>query len=166
MGQILSHTPVWVFALFFVLLVFGLMQTRTRTVRRIPALLLPAGMIALSLAGIQSSFGLAPLPVASWAIALAIAVIVGHALFRDDRVRYDASASTYFVPGSWVPLAVIMAIFFAKYVYAVMKALDAAVISTAPFAVGLSAVYGVLSGYFAARALNLIRVSRKVESFA
>jgi hypothetical protein len=45
--QILSHTPIWVYALFFVLLVFGLMQTRTRTVRKIFALLLPVGMIAL-----------------------------------------------------------------------------------------------------------------------
>ena len=161
-GQVLSHTPAWVFALFLVLLVFGLMQTRTRTVGRLPALLLPAGMIALSIAGIQSSFGLVLVPVTSWAIALAIASLVGHALFRDQRVSYDASAKTYFVPGSWVPLVVIMAIFFAKYVYAVMNALNAAVISTTPFVVGLSAVYGVLSGYFAARALNLISLTREV----
>lgn len=161
MGQILSRTPPWVFALFLGLLAFGLMQTRTRTVRKIPALLLPAGMIALSLAGVQSSFGLAPVPLASWAVALAVAVLVGHALFRDKRVRYDATAGTYFVPGSWVPLVVIMAIFFAKYVYAVMNAMNAAVIATTPFVVGLSAVYGVLSGYFAARALNLISLARK-----
>jgi hypothetical protein len=165
-GQILSHTPAWVFALFLGLLVFGLLQTRTRTVRRIPALLLPAGMIALSLAGIQSSFGFAPVPLASWALALAIAALVGHALFRDERVRYDATAKTYFVPGSWVPLAVIMAIFLAKYVYAVMNALNAAVISRPSVVVGLSAVYGVLSGYFAARALNLIRLTQKARSFA
>ncbi len=161
-GQILAHTPAWVFALFLVLLVFGLMQTRTRTVRRIPALLLPAGMIALSLAGIQSSFGLAPAPLASWAVALAIAAMVGHAVFRDWRVSYDAAAKTYFVPGSWVPLAVIMVIFFAKYAYAVMNALNAAVVSAPLFVLGLSAVYGVLSGYFAARALNLIGLTQRV----
>ena len=119
-------------------------------------------MIALSLAGIQSSFGLAALPVASWAIALTIASLVGHALFRDERVRYDATAKTYFVPGSWTPLAVIMAIFLAKYVYAVMNALDAAVISTTLFVVSLSVVYGVLSGYFAAWAFNLIGLTQKV----
>ena len=160
-GQILSHTPTWVFALFLGLLVFGLMQTRTRAVPRIPALLLPAGMMALSLAGIQSSFGFVPVPLASWAVALAVASLVGYTLFRDERVSYDATAKTYFVPGSWVPLAVIMAIFFAKYVYAVMNALNAAVISTTLFVVGLSAVYGVLSGYFAAKALNLIVLTRK-----
>ncbi|MBL8288115.1 MAG: tat pathway signal sequence [Rubrivivax sp.] len=159
-AQILARTPAWVFALFLGLLAFGLMQTRTRTVPRVPALLLPAGMIALSLAGIQTSFGLAPLPLASWAIALALAALVGHALFRDERVRYDANAKTYFVPGSWVPLAVIMAIFFAKYVYAVMNALNAAVLSATSFVIGLSAVYGLLSGYFAAKALNLVRLTR------
>ncbi len=159
--QILAHTPPWVFALFFVLLVFGLMQTRTRAVRRIPALILPASMVALSLAGINSSFGLTPVPLASWAIALAITALVGYALFRDQKVVYDTTAEKFSVPGSWVPLAVIMAIFFAKYVYAVMHAFNATVISTTLFVVGLSAVYGLLSGYFAAKALNLIMLSRR-----
>lgn len=165
-GQILSRTPTWVFALFLVLLVFGLMQTRTRTVRKIPALLLPLGMVALSLAGVQSSFGLGAVPVASWAIALALAAVAGLVLFRDERVKYDPAAGTYFVPGRWAPLAVIMAIFFAKYVYAVMKALDVAAVDAMPFVVGLCAVYGVLSGYFAAKALNFVRLAREVRSFA
>lgn len=161
-GQILTHTPTWVFALFLVLLAFGLLQTRTRTVGKIPALALPAGMVALSLAGIQSSFGLRPVPLVSWAVALAMAAVVGHALLRDRRVTYDAAARQFHIPGSWVPLAVIMAIFFAKYVYAVMGAMNAAVISTPLFVVGLSAVYGVLSGYFAARAWNLVRLASTV----
>lgn len=160
--QILSNTPGWVFALFLALLVLGLMQARTRTVRKIPALLLPAGMIALSLAGINSSFGLRPVPLASWTAALVIAGVVGHALFRDERVEYDAAEEKFLVPGSWVPLAVIMAIFFAKYVYAVMNAFNADVISTPLFIVVVSAVYGLLSGYFAARAFNLIKKAQIV----
>jgi len=160
--QILSNTPTWVFVLFLVLLVFGLVQTRTRTVRKIPALLLPAGMIALSLAGINSSFGLRPVPLASWAIALAISALVGYAMFRDRRVEYHATEKKFFVPGSWVPLAVIMAIFFAKYIYAVMHALNADVISAPLFIVVLSAVYGLLSGYFAAKAFNLVKKAQMV----
>lgn len=159
--QILSHTPAWVFVLFVVLLAFGLMQTRTRSVRKVPALLLPAGMIALSLAGIHSSFGLEALPLASWAAALALAAWLGYALFRDKRVRYDATEAKFHVPGSWMPLVVIMAIFFAKYVYAVLRANGADLVSAMPFIVGLSAVYGLLSGYFAARGLNLIMRARQ-----
>lgn len=55
-----------------------------------------------------------------------------------------------------------MAIFFAKYVYAVMKAFDADVLSAPLFVIFLSAVYGLLSGYFAARAFNLIKKAQMV----
>ena len=37
--------------------------------------------------------------------------------FRDNSVACDATAGTFLVAGSGVPLAVIMAIFFAKYLY-------------------------------------------------
>lgn len=113
-------------------------------------------MVALSLAGIDSSFGMHPVPVAAWTISLAAAAALGHALFRDRRVRYDTTDGKFLVPGSWVPLAVIMAIFFTKYVHAVMSALGAAVIESPVFVLCLSGAYGLLSGYFAARALNLV----------
>lgn len=164
MMQILANTPGWVFGLFVALLALGLLQARSRTVRKIPAMLLPAGMVALSLAGIYTSFGLEPVAGVSWAIALVLSALVGYGLFRDRRVTYDATAKAYSVPGSWVPLVVIMAIFFAKYVYAVMQALRADVISTTLFIVGLSAVYGLLSGYFAARALNLVRLAQRAQA--
>lgn len=160
MVQILSNTPTWVFGLFMGLLALGFMQTRTRRVGKIPAFILPAGMVALSLAGIQSSFGLSVGPLAAWAIALALAALLGYSMFRDRRVEYDAAANQFLVPGSWMPLAVIMSIFFAKYAYAVLRAFNAAVISSPFFVVALSGVYGILSGYFAARALNLVATVR------
>jgi len=160
--QILANTPAWVFALFFFLLGLGLVQTRTRAVRRLPALILPGGMVVLSLAGINSSFGLKPLPLLCWASALVIASLVGHYVFRDAGVKYNATTQAFVVPGSWVPLTVIMAIFFAKYVYAVMHAFNAAVLNTTPLIVALSAIYGLLSGYFAAKALNLVHLLREV----
>jgi hypothetical protein len=158
--QVLSNTPTWVFALFFGLLALGLMQTRTRRVGRIPAFILPAGMITLSLAGINSSFGLRPVPLTSWAIALALAALLGYSKFRDKRVEYDATATQFLVPGSWMPLFVIMAIFFAKYTYAVMHAFNAEVVSAPLFVTALSGIYGLLSGYFAARAWNLVTKAR------
>jgi hypothetical protein len=158
--QILSYTPIWVYATFFVLLVFGLIQTRTRTVRKLPALLLPAGMVALSLAGIYTSFGLATLPLAAWGVALASSTVVGYTFFRDQRVHYTATDGTFFIPGNWVPLVVMMAIFVTKYVYAVMHAYNAEVIAT-PMVIGaLSAVYGLLSGYFSSKAVNLIKLAQ------
>lgn len=160
--QILSNTPIWVYALFFILLVFGFIQTRARTVRKTPAFLLPAGMIALSIAGINSSFGLRPTPLISWAIALTISTAVGYIFSQDKRIHYKATDGKFFIPGSWIPLPVMMAIFFTKYAYAVMCAFNTDAISTPMFIGGLSAVYGLLSGYFASRAVNLIRQTQAV----
>jgi hypothetical protein len=157
-GQILSHTPIWVYGLFFTLLVFGLMQTRTRTVKMLPALLMPIGMIALSISGIYFSFGLRTIPLAAWATSVAIATAVGYIFFSDKRIHCEATGGRFFIPGSWVPLVVIMGIFFTKYVYAVMYATNAH-ISTPVLIGALSALYGVFSGYFSSRALNLIKLA-------
>lgn len=161
--QILTNTPAWVFGLFVGLVALGFMQARTRRVGKILAFILPAGMIALSLAGIYSSFGLGVGPLATWAIAVALATLLGYSMFRDKRVEYDAAAKQFLVPGSWMPFVVIMAIFFAKYAYAVLRAVDAKAISSPIFVAALSGVYGILSGYFAARALNLALTARDRE---
>ena len=115
-------------------------------------------MTALSLASINSSFGLTTIPLAAWGIAMAISTVVGHIFFRDERTHYKATDGKFFIPGSWVPLVVMMAIFIAKYVYGVMNVFNADVISTPMFIGALSAVYGLLSGYFSSRAINLIKL--------
>lgn len=160
--QILAHTPIWVYPLFLLLLVFGFIQTRTRNVRRIPALLLPASMSALSLAGIISSFGLTTIPLAAWGTALTMATAVGYTFFRDTRLHSNATDGTFLMPGSWVPLVVMMAIFFTKYLYAVMNAFNPEIFSTPIFIGTLSAVYGLFSGYFSSRTVNLIKLAQKV----
>ena len=161
MLQIVSHTPLWVFALFAALLVFGFMQTRSRNVNKLLAYVLPIGMVALSLVGVQSSFGLKVIPIAFWATGLALVTAIGYVFFRDTRVSFDPSRNAYYLPGSWLPLIVIMAIFFTKYVVAVMLALKMDIVASPAFALALSLAYGCFSGYFAARAANLLAQARK-----
>lgn len=159
--QILSHTPVWVFGLLLGLLGLGLMQARTRSVRKAPALLFPAGMIALSVAGIHWSFGFTALAVASWFVAAATATACGYAYLRDKNVLWQKNEGKFFIPGSWVPLAVMMTLFSLKYVHAVMKVIHPDSVAAPVFIGTLSAVYGLLSGYFSARAANLITLAVK-----
>ena len=154
--QILIHTPLWVYGLFIVLVAFGLQQTRSRNVNAVLAYFLPFGMIALSLAGINSSFGIKPAPIAMWAIGLLIVTVIGFKHFRDDRVTFTRSSRSFFISGSWTPFFVIMAIFFTKYVFAVMHAFDAEIVTTNAFVAALSLAYGCFSGYFSSRAVNLV----------
>lgn len=158
LSQIVSHTPTWVFALLALLIALGLSQTRARSVPRARALILPVVMIGLSLAGIHSSFGLDLLPLACWIAALVATTAIGMRFFRDERVRYDAAAARFVLPGSWMPLTVILAIFFAKYSFAVLRGFNAEVLTNPLAVVGVASLFGLLSGYFAARAANLVRL--------
>ena len=161
--QILIHTPLWVYGLFIVLVAFGLQQTRSRNVNAVLAYFLPLGMIALSLAGINSSFGIRPAPIAMWAIGLLIVTVIGFKRFRDDRVTFTRSSRSFFIPGSWTPFFVIMAIFFTKYVFAVIQAFDAEVVTTKAFVAALSLAYGCFSGYFSSRAVNLVSKAKAAQ---
>jgi len=166
MLQILSHTPRWVFALFAALLAFGLLQTRSRNVKAALAYVLPGGMVALSLAGIQSSFGFRLSPLAAWAVGLTAIAVIGYKAFPNKDILFNSENGTFYIPGSWVPLAVIMAIFVTKYAFAVLEGFGIAVAANPLTAVALSLVYGCLSGYFVARAASLVTAARLRQSAA
>jgi hypothetical protein len=157
---ILSHTPHWVYGLFVAVLVFGFQQTRSRSINAYLAFSLPIGMIALAIAGISSSFGLTLAPLAAWAIGLLTVTALGFVSFRDDRITFTPSSRTFFIPGSWVPLVVIMAIFFTKYVFAVMRDVDSEIAKSSVFVAALSLAYGCVSGYFSSRAVDLALKAR------
>lgn len=153
--QILAHTPIWVYPLFLLLVVFGVIQTRTRTVRRVPALLLPAGMSVLSLAGIISSFGLTTIPLAAWGMALTMATVVGDIFLRDPRIRARQPTAPSSSLAAGFRLVVMMAIFFTKYLYARLNAYNPEIYDRLLFIGTLSAVYGLYSGYFSSRTVTL-----------
>lgn len=165
MMQIFSHTPTWVFFLFAGLLAFGLRQTRDRTVTKLVAYLLPAAMVMLSLSSVHSGFGLNAIPLAAWLAGLLVVTIVARRNFRRSDLSFDQENKRFFIPGSWIPLAVIMGIFFTKYALAVMQGLTSASVE-AGTAAGVSLLLGGFSGYFCARAVALIAVAqRPKESF-
>lgn len=75
--DILARTPVWVFAVFLVLLALGYQQSRTRTVSRQRFLLLPVAMMALSLYGVVSAFGVALVPLLAWVMGAGGVAVLG-----------------------------------------------------------------------------------------
>ena len=97
-----------------------------------------------------------------WAIGLVSVTLIGFKHFRDDRVTFNRSSRSFFMPGSWTPLLVIMAIFLSKYLFAVMHAFDAEIVATKAFIAALSLAYGCFSGYFSSRAVNLLSKARGV----
>jgi len=130
---ILQNTPYWVWGVFVLQLVLGLMQTRKRSVSRFLVFLLPLIMIPLSFYTIASTFGISPLP--------------------DSLGKFE-------IPGSWIPLLLMMTIFLARFVIGFTRAVNPALVGTNLFAGVVAAILGFCSGLFAARAMKIISAQR------
>lgn len=157
LAQILERTPSWVFVLLFVLVALGYVQSRDRTVRRGNLAIIPVAMIALSLYGVISAFGGAVLGLIAWVLGVGLAVLLGRNLTGPRGVLFSAESRSFFVPGSWVPLALMMAIFFSKYAVNVVQARHFPIATGLVFIGATSVWYGILSGAFLARALVIWR---------
>jgi len=152
--RILQGTPVWVYVLFCALIVLGITQSRPRVVAPARVALLPAVFLALSLYGVASTFGAAAAALSCWAAGIATAILLNRVWKQPSGVHWDASAGIFRVPGSWVPLGLMMAVFFARYAIAVSLAILPTIAGTSGFAAAAGFAYGLFSGTFLARALH------------
>ncbi len=155
--EILKRTPSWVFVLFFALLTLGYSQSKDRSVSRVKVSILPVAMISLSFYGVLSAFGFVPIGLAFWALGVAIAVGLGTKLALPQGVAFSTETQSFLVPGSWLPLAFMMAIFFTKYAVGVILARWLPIASDSAFVGAVSLCYGLFSGVFLARAIVIWR---------
>ena len=164
--EILRRTPVWVWPLFLLLALPGLLQTRTRPVGTARLAVLPVLMPALSFFGLLSVFGTNAIALACWLAALLLTAASMRAIGAPRGVTYSPDARTFIVPGSWWPLALIMAIFFTRYAVAVALAMNRSLPHLALFTVVVSVTYGLPSGFFIGRALNIWRSAKPAGAAA
>jgi hypothetical protein len=153
--DILQQTPVWVWALLMGLLALGLLQTRIRelSVARVTAV--PAAMVLLSLGGILSAFGLLAMSLAAWAAGFGIASYGWLGATKVPGASWSPISGTLRVPGSWLPLVMIVGLFLTRYAAAVFLSLNPQWASDGVFAGTCSLAYGVFSGMFWGRARSL-----------
>lgn len=162
LGPIVRNTPPWVWGLFTTLLGLGLSQVRARTVGLRRVTVMPVAMVGLSVWGTISAFGSSPqlgYVLLAWAACTALMVALTAPGAPLAGTQYDAAARSFHVPGSWVPLALILGIFLTKYIVGVELALQPALALDGPYALIVGALYGVFSGIFAGRAACLWRLA-------
>jgi hypothetical protein len=157
--EILANTPRWVWGLLLALLWLGLSQTinRTASLRRIT--LLPLTMTGLSLYGAVTTFGLYPQVLLVWLLAGALVIALVLQLALPAATRYDAATGRFNLPGSWVPLLLILGIFLTKYLVGAVSAMQPALAHDTSFSLFFGALYGAFAGVFLARAARLWRLT-------
>ena len=92
----------------------------------------------------------------SWLAASALLLLIVTQLPLPTGVRYDAAKHQFQLPGSWVPMALIVGIFLTKYAVGVSLVLHPELKLATGFSLALASLYGVFSGIFAGRALRLV----------
>ena len=165
LGLMLRSTPTWVWGMLSALVALGLSQLRDRTASLLRTCLVPVGMTAFSAWGTWSAFGhssIGPQVLALW-IGVAIAVTAAVAPGR-TAATYDPARRAYRIPGSAVPLLLIVGIFATKWLVGVQLAMLPRLSADIGFAMPIAALYGVFSGLFAGRAVRLWRLALRPEA--
>jgi predicted dienelactone hydrolase len=161
--DILIYTPRWVFGLLAALVIFGLLQTRTRQVRMPVALILPIAMLLLSLTGVLRYVGWRWSALSCWLVGLASVAGLSVALMDKSMGSFDLSSRKLQIQGSWWPLIVILGIFFTRYALGVATAMQLNIIHQAYFQETISIVLGGWSGFFLARGVVFGRAKALVR---
>lgn len=162
MMQTLQHIPIWVFALLIGLIALGLVQTRTRHVRKQRLLGINIALTVFTLVGVIQQWRLTPwlaLSLLSWAaMGLLVAWVFGQGA-APVNAAFDHETRRFTVPGSWLPLALFMTIFACKFAVGMTTAMAPELLDSLSAAIGISALYGLLSGILNARAWRLLKLA-------
>lgn len=162
LGTIVKHTPVWVWGLLTGLVVLGLTQVRQRNASWARVTLLPATMTAMSIWGTASAFGASPLfgsVMLTWLTAMLAVVALIAPMAAPHGAGYDSASRIFRLPGSWVPMTLIVAIFLVKYVVGVDLAMNPALARDGQYTLIVAGLYGAFSGIFIGRAARLWRLA-------
>ena len=159
--QVIKGTPVWVWAILVVLVVLGVTQLRQRVVSRYSVLIAPVAFLFVGLL----AAGRGPIGFSAWALTLLAAAALTFFVWQPTAgARYDASNDRLHLPGSVIPMILMLAIFLLNYVINVVLAINPALRGELAWQVGPAVVLGALSGLFIGRAATLFRMNRTPSS--
>lgn len=115
--QAISHTPIWVWPLLALLIFIGVLALKPRAISLPRLLILPAVFLVLS---VLSALG-SPLPrleaLGIWLAGMVLGALLGRLAAPRQGVVIDRPRRRVSVPGSVVPLLLILVIFIGRYAF-------------------------------------------------
>lgn len=152
---IVANTPVWVWALLAFLLFIGLRGLRPTTASFGRLLILPVVFLVWGLSGFATTYGLRPVGIVVWFVALAVGVGLGLLLARSIEIKTDKQRGLIRLPGNALNLVLILIIFATKYTLGVMAGMRPSITGELLYMATDVGVSGLLTGMFAGRLFGL-----------
>jgi len=170
-GTVLQKTPTWVWGLLAGLLALGGSQLVARSASLTRVAVMPVAMALFSAYGLVSAFGSSGQvlgALSAWLAAAAVVATLTLALWpaAPTGTRYLAASRSFQLPGSPLPLLLILGIFLTKYLVGIELAMQPALAHDATFDLQIAALYGVFNGLFIARSARLWRMALAPQATA
>lgn len=157
---VIHGTPGWVWGVAAGLAVLGTSQLKERQASLTRVSLMPLAMTAFSIWGTVSALRASPLLAQALGVWIMVALTVFALVARlPARARYDASTRSYAIPGSVVPLLLMLGIFLVKYVVGVDLVMAPQLMRESSYAWTVAALYGAFTGLFVGRAARLWKLA-------
>ena len=153
---IFSRIPTFVWAVFAALIVMGVVQSRDQFASAKRLMILPLVWMAFGVWGIYNAFGLQAAPLVAWALGMATSATLVLRSGWPGSARFDAARQQFFVPGSWLPMGLMMGLFVGKLAVGMRLVMQPAVAHNTAAAIGFSAAFGLLSGSFLGRSRAIL----------
>jgi hypothetical protein len=164
LGAVLGNTPIWVYALFALLVFMGAQRLRARTLPLRRVFITPAVFIAWGIVSLAIKPNISALLVGDWLAAVALGASVAVLAVRFPDLRVDREHRRVHLPGSIQPLVRNVVIFVTKYALAVAMAMTPAARDHLAF--WDVAVSGLAAGYFLGWVGRLVAAYRRAPGSA
>lgn len=155
LGEIVSRTPLWVFAIFLYVAVRTLRATRERTGSIVSLLAIPVLFVAWGISGLFTRHHVTAAIAADWLAFAAFGAALTGWVGRPTVLEVDRDKGRLRLAASWGPFFRVMFVFSAKYTLGVLMAVRPDI--GEPLAFADAAVSGFSAGYFLFFAIALYR---------
>lgn len=164
LGPVVRNTPTWVWALLAALTALGLSQARARSASLARIAVTPIAMTALTFWGTVSAFGGSPQfgsVMLAWLATASATLAIAAPFAPPAGTRYDPATRRFDLPGSWVPMLLILGVFLTKYGVGVELAMQPTLAHDSAYTLAVATLYGVFTGLFVGRATRLWRLAAR-----
>ncbi len=166
MTDIFFKAPVWIWPLLLVLIALGLLQSRTRAMPPLRMIIISTAMLCMSAYGVMTAFHGSGWALLAWLALLSMTLLICNQLGYPRGWQWDVSTKRLQVPGSWLPMVLYVGIFLIKFAVGALLTMRPTLAQQLNFSVPISALYGLLSGIFAARALHALQLFKRARQLA
>lgn len=152
--NILMHTPLYVYILFFYLMLAGTMASRDRVISIFKPMILATVFLGMSLSMLVSSTLEFWMIIETWTAFLLVGILLGWFQVYRKNIKVDKKKKLIFLPGTWTTFAIILITFISKYYCGYVRYQDPQLFEKLSFQVFAIAISGCSSGLFMGRLIN------------